>query len=141
MSALLAQVSSVSDVNSVFIVFSFLILVVVVLPIAITWIKTRDRKHEQRMRLIRELSAEGKLSREQLETLLHMRSPLTNIALVLAWFALFGGMGMIAFFLIGGVYADDDLLAGGIILLLGALAVLSAPIMLRELRRQQPSQR
>jgi hypothetical protein len=130
------QITYGSGDETVQVVFAFLALVAVVLPIAVIWIRARARQAEARMRLIRELSAEGKLSREQLDRLLHPRSPLANLVLVVAWFALFGGIGSIVYWSLQN-FPDEEFLVAGIVLIAGALATISAPVMLRELRRTE----
>lgn len=116
------------------IVFGSLALV----PLGLAWIRHRRRGHEERLRLVRELAAEGKLGREQLERLLLPPSRLGTFGLVVAWFALFGGIGLLLNALFSRFPDDDEILAG-FLLVLFALAALSTPIMLREMRKQQAS--
>ncbi len=105
--------------------------------VALVWIKSRAKLQEQRLALIRDLADKGQLSPERLDAMLQPKSKLKPAVMVAAWFMLLGGGGMLTVAL-----AEDwpqrynEFGAPGVTMLGLAVATLSAPIMLRELRKQ-----
>jgi hypothetical protein len=97
-------------------------------------VRARARIAERRLDVLHELAKHGKLEGDALAELTRSHRRLVKGVLVVGWFALLGGAGLLIaslawrreFYGYGGV---------GVAIMGGALAVISAPIMLREMRR------
>jgi len=105
--------------------------------LAMLWMRTRARLEAKRIDALRELGLRGQISAATIEAHLKPPSPLRNVVMLLAWFGLFGGSAMIVIGVAGDWWGDAaEIGSGGIAVLVASLATLSAPIALRELRKQ-----
>lgn len=103
----------------------------------IVFIRTRLQIIERRLVVIRTLAHNGQLTRAELDRLLNPPNPLVKILLVVAWFALLGGGSMLAAACLEGwpnMHCDYGVPSLGVLGV--ALATLSAPVMLKEYRKQ-----
>ncbi len=112
--------------------------VVAITALVIYALKNRARVQVKRLETIQELSRSGQLSREDIKELL---GPKTRFLLkgvfIAAWFGLFAGLGMlIAAWAEGWPDRSSEFLPPSLSLIGLALATISAPIMLKELKKQ-----
>ncbi len=99
--------------------------------------RARLQMTERRLGVIRSLADQGQLGRDDLNRLLNPPSRLLKFALVAAWFGLMGGgCMMVAALMQGWPDAPSEFAEPSLGLLGVSLATLSAPLVLREYRRQ-----
>src|SRR5690606_31635129 len=111
--------------------------IVVAAVLVFTSIRARTRLEEKRLDLLRELSATGEITQRALEQHLLPRRAWANVVLVAAWFGLFGGLALLAVGIANGWRREYEEIGGiGIALLVLSIATITAPIALREMRRQ-----
>ena len=105
--------------------------------LAFAFLRSRTRLAEQRLATLRELAGNGHLSPQQVDAFLRPSRRFATVALVIGWFLLIGGVGMLtAAVAEGWPTRHSDLGQPSVALLAVALATMSTPIMLREFRRQ-----
>ena len=106
--------------------------------LAMTFLKHRARLQQQRLDLLRTLADRGQATPELVaEAFRPWGSRLTSAVMVAAWFLLIGGAGL-TITALAQDWPDrfNEMGPPGLVMLGVAVATLSAPLMLRELRRQ-----
>ena len=101
------------------------------------FMRSRSRLAEKRLDVVQELVRNGQIGPEQLEDLINPGKRFLRVALVVAWFLLIGGGAMLVVAIAEG-WPDrfSELGALGLGAIGLAISTMSAPIMLREFRRQ-----
>lgn len=116
-------------------VLAFTILVVAFL--VFMSIRNRARIEAKRLDLLRELSAKGQLTQPILEQHLLPRHAWSSFLFAAAWFGLFAGVAMSVIGITNGWRRDYEAVGWiGVALLVLSLSTITAPIALREIRRQ-----
>lgn len=113
------------------------ITMIVAAVLGIVALRARHRLAVRRLELLRELAASGHLTPRALEEQLRPKRIWLTVALLAAWFGLFGGAALMLVAAINAWRGDfEEVGMFGLFTFVASLATITAPLALREMRRE-----